>query len=184
MTPEQHVLQFYTTGEPEHLGKVYTLFQDRFFKLKLKYHIGEDEWPDIYQDFWLHILQRFQRKMFDPTKASLYTWLHLCLKNFYLCEYIQHKRPHQARYRSEMPEYPLCVGETPEDILLLKERNATVWNMLAKVYALRPQYKPVMDGYMAQLSLKEIAAKTGVEEGNVKVIIHRAKKVMKGVAQA
>lgn len=110
---------------------------------------------------------------FDPSKASIYTWLFSItmnvLKNYYR---VQKKALNTMFIPEKLP-----APDDIEQIALTEERMLVLYDALESLP--EKQKTAIRLQYFSELNSDEIAEKMNTTSGNVRVIINRAKKRLK-----
>jgi DNA-directed RNA polymerase specialized sigma24 family protein len=120
-------------------------------------------------------LPKLQARQYDPAKASLHTWLYVCLERHYIQIYLEAK-PQQFR-KSLAPYFDEQHRSTFDPLapLIEAEEKAIRRSRFRKGYAKRPRFAKVYDMYLDGYAYQEIADSCGMAMGTVKSNIHRFK---------
>lgn len=135
------------------------------FSLCKDYHMAEDLVSDTFFKAMVS---------FDVKSSYIKFWLFRVCKNLFVDEVRNDKR--FINYQ-EFNDNILSSEETPLDRLIGNEENKQLYRM---VMDLRPSYREIIIlFYYCDMSLKEIAQATGLNDNNVRVLLFRARKKLK-----
>jgi RNA polymerase sigma factor (sigma-70 family) len=145
---------------------------------------NEDDAFELTQEAFAKMVANLEK--FDETNAAFSTWLFKMTRNIFV-DFLRKKREHVtslsdlATYDDEnnVTEFNISARDkTPDEIILTKERNLAMKNILNKMD--KPELlKVIKMRYFDELSYEEIAEKTGKPLGTVKVYMKRAKESLR-----
>ena len=128
---------------------------------------------DVFQDIWLDAISHIGQ--FDPKRGELRSWLFGIARR----RVAQHWRQRLARSgtgaaaREEIPLELLDGAVVPDDVIEHLEQAAVV---RASLLALPPERRQVLiDKYVEELSVAQIAARTGKSPKGVESLLSRAR---------
>lgn len=154
---------------------------DKYYSVILGYIIkkigSREDAEDLTQDIFLNCHKDWER--FDPSRASISTWLFAITDNR-LKNYYRDKKLNVPLW--EVLEEMIVEDTNMIDCIINQEETKEVFSKV--MYCLNErQKKAIYLRYFEQLKMDEISEKLQCSEENVRVIIHRAIKKMKRYAQ-
>jgi len=128
---------------------------------------------DVFQDIWLDAISHIGQ--FDPKRGELRSWLFGIARRRVALHWRQRlaRGSTAAAARAETPVANLDGAVVPDDVVELLEQAAVVQ---ASLLALPPERRQVLlDKYVEQLSVAQIAAGTGKSPKAVESLLSRAR---------
>jgi len=129
---------------------------------------------DVFQDTWLDAISHIGQ--FDPKRGELRSWLFGIARRRVALHWRQRlaRRDAAAATRSDIPAEVLDGAVVPDEVLEHLEQAAVVQ---ASLLALPPARRQVLvDKYVEELSVAQIAARTGKSPKAVESLLFRARK--------
>jgi RNA polymerase sigma-70 factor (ECF subfamily) len=128
---------------------------------------------DVFQDTWLDAISHIGQ--FDPKRGELRSWLFGIARRRVALHWRQRlaRSGTAAAARAEIPVEVLDGAVVPDDVIEHLEQAAVVQ---ASLLALPPERRQVMvDKYVEELSVAQIAARTGKSPKAVESLLSRAR---------
>jgi RNA polymerase sigma-70 factor (ECF subfamily) len=128
---------------------------------------------DVFQDTWLDAIRHIGQ--FDPKRGELRSWLFGIARRRVALHWRQRlaRRGTAAAARAEVPVEVSDGAVVPDDVLEHLEQAAVVQ---ASLLALPPERRQVLlDKYVEELSVAQIAARTGKSPKAVESLLSRAR---------
>ena len=125
---------------------------------------------DVFQDTWLDAISRIGQ--FDPKRGELRSWLFGIARRRVALHWRQ-RLARSGTARAEIPIEALDGAVVPDDVIEHLEQTAVVQ---ASLLALPPERRRVLvDKYVEELSVSQIAARTGKSPKAVESLLSRAR---------
>lgn len=122
---------------------------------------------DLTQDTFMKALLSLNNE-----HPNVRAWLYTVARNLFL------DRARRASFESPMgDDPPPAETETPDEVLQKKQTNQRLMRALDKLDARKREV--IVLQYFSGMSVKQIAAVTGLSQENVRVLAYRAKKDLK-----
>ncbi|HEX5482856.1 MAG TPA: RNA polymerase sigma factor [Terriglobia bacterium] len=167
------------TGNPDGYADLYEQFHPRVLRL-CSHLLGS---RDDAEDASSEVFARLPRAMGTYNRARPFSsWLS-GVTSHYCVDVLRKRRSEQRVFVPADPEWPepAGAGRSPLEELLLNEERATVREAIAR---LPERYRsPLVMRYYEDLSCDEIAHKLNLSLANVKTLIFRAKKELRGMLE-
>ena len=128
---------------------------------------------DVFQDTWLDAISHIGQ--FDPKRGELRSWLFGIARRRVVLHWRQRlaRGDMAAAARAEIPVEVLDGAVVPDDVIEHLEQAAVVQ---ASLLALPPERRQVLvDKYVEELSVSQIAARTGKSPKAVESLLSRAR---------
>lgn len=160
-----HVIRIRDTKDQVAFAEVFRHFAPRVKGFLMR--SGAD--PSLAEECAQEVMATLWHKahMFDPTRASVATWIFTIARNRKIDALRKQKRPEPE----ELPWGPEAEPDQ-EDILSLQEETRALGQALAELP--EKQRKLIERAYFGELSHSEIAAETGLPLGTIKSRIRLA----------
>jgi RNA polymerase sigma factor (sigma-70 family) len=148
--------------------------RDRIYRLCCCYVSKEDERKDVYQEVLIHVWQSLDR--FEG-KSDISTWIYRIAVNTCL-GYLRSEQRRRKLFddNSRVDEMDLPDRNWGEDS---GQRDSDVQRLYACIGKLQPLDKTLVSLYLEELNTNEMAVVLGISEVNVRVKMHRIKKLLK-----
>ena len=157
--------------------EIYENYYDRvlsYIKARVNDHtIAEDLTSDVFFRCYKNI------QKFDSSKASESTWIFTITKNL-LKNYYRDKK--EVAYIDSMEGFDIPYEEEFDQAIRLEEIRTFLDREIAKLDSIKRQI--IMMRFYDEMKTEEIAAALGMSDGNVRVIITRTLKKLRGGAEA
>lgn len=154
---------------------------DKYYSIIFGYIIkkigSKEDAEDLTQDIFLNCHKDWEH--FDPSRASISTWLFAITDNR-LKNYYRDKKPNVPLW--EVLEEMIAEDTNTIDYIINQEEAKEIFSKMMDCLNDR-QKKAIHLRYFEQLKMSEISEKLHCSEENVRVIIHRAIKKMKRYAE-
>jgi RNA polymerase sigma-70 factor (ECF subfamily) len=163
-----------------------------YFYIRRKGHDVEDA-KDLTQAFFADFLERDALARVTKSKGRFRSFLLACMDHFLSNEYDRRKalkrgtRPLSLDFEGAEGLFAQSREETPERAYL---RQWAIGHIERALAALKEEMGPRFDALREYITagqpgaLKDVAEKLGITEGNVKVIIHRARRRYRDLLKA
>ena len=163
-----------------------------YFYIRRKGHDVEDA-KDLAQAFFTDFIQRDALARVTKSKGKFRSFLLACLDHYLSNEYDRRKalkrgvKPMSLDFEGAEGLFAQSREETPERAYL---RQWAIEQIERSLAVLKEEMGPRFDALREYITagqpgtLKEVAAKIGVSEGNVKVIIHRSRRRYRDLLKA
>lgn len=160
---ESQIIKKAITGDSEALNVLIDKYKDIAFNLALSIVKNREDAKDITQDSFLKVLENINRFRSD---SKFSTWLYRIVYNKSI-GFVKREN------RTNIVDYSGLVD--------ISEKNDNQEDKIQELYKAINLLEDtdrniIMLFYLAEKSIKEIAQITGLSIGNIKVILHRARK--------
>jgi RNA polymerase sigma-70 factor, ECF subfamily len=126
---------------------------------------------DVFQDTWLDAIGHIEQ--FDPDRGELRSWLFGIARRRVALHWRQRLARSSAEARSEIPRHALDGAVVPDDVVEHLEQAGMVQ---ASLLAMPPERRQVLvEKYVEELSVTQIAARTGKSPKAVESLLSRAR---------
>jgi RNA polymerase sigma-70 factor, ECF subfamily len=133
---------------------------------------NQDEAKDIVQDFYSKLWEQ-KEKLSEINNTDAYCIT--MIKNLCINRLKMNFRHEMVNIEEQERTFPLM--ETPEDQIIMKENIRKVYQEMAQLPMIQRQVLHLKQ--FRNCSFEEIAEITGLSEGNIRVILSRARKTLK-----
>lgn len=154
--------------DKELLQEVYRRYSNELYLYLYSFCRNRAEAEDLMQEVFLKALLSLQ-----DSHQNFRAWLYLVAKN--LCINRLKRNREIAMEEPELLER--TGGNSPLESILAEEGSRRLYAAMLKLP--ETQRQAILLQYFAGLSQKEIAQVLGISLGNVRVMVHRGKKVLK-----
>lgn len=160
---ESQIIKKAITGDSEALTVLIDKYKDIAFNLALSIVKNREDAKDITQDSFLKVLENINRFRND---SKFSTWL-------YKIVYNQSIGFAKKENRTDSIDYSVLADTSVES----ENQEDKIQDLYKAINLLAETDRNIiMLFYLAEKSIKEIAQITGLSIGNIKVILHRARK--------
>jgi RNA polymerase sigma factor (sigma-70 family) len=152
--------------------------KDRIFRICCGYVHDPDERNDVYQQVLINIWKSLDTFR-DQSQIS--TWVFRIAVNTCL----SHLRTEKRRRKHLDPEGSTQIEQIPQEAHdeEQEERLRSIDNLYLCISTLPPVDRTIVALYLEEVSSKESAEILGISEANVRVKLHRIRKVLKGMLE-
>lgn len=170
------ILERIKKGDANAFSEVYDEYHQKiyryiYFKVPGQ-QIAEDLTGNTFLKFWEYINK--SEKQVDNLQAFLYSIAHNIIVDYYR----QRQESHQESL--EISEAKQVIDDNADKIINQIEIDQEMNKLIKAITDLSDDYNDVITlHYIEQYSIKEISEITGKTENNIRVILHRAIKVLK-----
>lgn len=145
---------------------------EKLYRIALQMLLDDDEAKDILQDFYYKLWER-KEQLKDVMNTESYCVK--MIKNMCINKLKVNKRYEKVDIMEQ--ERLLPIIETPEDQVISREVVHKVYHEIDQLPAIQKQILHLKQ--FRNCSDEEIAEVTGLSEGNIRVILSRARKTLK-----
>ena len=156
----------------EQFKKMILPISEKLYRIALQMLLDDDEAKDTLQDFYSKLWER-KEQLIDINNTESYCVK--MIKNMCINKLKVNKRYEKVDIMEQ--ERLLPIIETPEDQVISREVVRKVYHEMDQLPSIQKQILHLKQ--FRNCSFEEIAEVTGLSEGNIRVILSRARKTLK-----